>query len=175
MKLVLNATPLIHLTRAGLERVFGLLKEAGVEIFTTSAVLREVVEKGRHMPDAGVVKALIERGVIQVAEPAEREFLTFLREISAGPLQPLHEGEAEVLALARELKAVAIVDEKAARRVGRITGIDVHGSLYLMIVQYKKGRMTKREVIEGFKSMLKTGYRISPRDHSLIMEELERI
>ena len=175
MKLVLNATPLIHLTRAGLERIFSLLKEAGIEIFTTSAVLREVVEKGKHMPDAGVVKALVERGVIQVAEPAEKEFLTFLREISAGPLQPLHEGEAEVLALARELKAVAIVDEKAARRVGRITGIDVHGSLHLLIVLYKKGRMTKKEVIGGFKSMLKTGYRISPRDHSLIMEELERI
>ncbi len=175
MKVVLNATPLIHLTRAGLERVFRQLKGAGVEIFTTSAVLREVVEKGRHMPDAGVVKALVDRGVIRVVEPADREFLTFLRKISTESLLPLHEGEAEVLALARELRATAIVDEKAARQVGRITGIEVHGSLYLLILLYKRGKMTKGEVIGGFKSMVKTGYRISPRDYTLIMEELEKI
>ena len=80
-----------------------------------------------------------------------------------------------MLALARELRATAVVDEKAARQVGRITGIEVHGSIYLMVVLYSKGKMTKGEVIEGFRSMVKTGYRISPRDYTLIMEELEKI
>ncbi len=175
MKLVLNATPLIHLTRAGLEDVFSLLKGEGVQIFTTPQVLHEVLERGKHMPDAGVVRALIDRGVVSVAEPKEMDFLSFLKDISAGPMPPLHEGEAEVLALAKEIGGIAIADEKAARRVGRIAKVEVHGSLYLLVLLYRRGRMDREEVIDAFKSMVKTGYRISPRDFTLIMEELERL
>ncbi len=174
MKLVLNATPLIHLTRAGLDRVFAMLRDTGAEVFTAPAVLDEI-KKGWWTSDAGVIADLIDRWVVEVREPEDKEFLDFLVKISAMKMLPLHEGEAEVLAIAREMEAIAVVDEKAGRMVGRVAGVEVHGTVYLLILLYRKGKVSRKGVVEGFKSMVKTGYRISPKDYELIMEELERI
>ncbi len=172
MKLILNASPLIHIIRAGFGKIFVLLKEAGIELIVPKEVVNEVVERGKNYADSAVVQDLIEKGVIKVAEMENENIEVFLKTYSE---KSLHKGEVEVLFLAKKLNGIAIIDEKPARAVGRILGIEVRGSVYLLMLLFKKGFINKEEVIKAFKNMVKTGYRLSSRDFTIIMEELEKL
>jgi predicted nucleic acid-binding protein len=175
-KLVLNATPLIHIVRAGYSEIFRKVKDI-TELLIPSEVYRDVIVRGREKgaPDTHVIERLVEEGTIKVADVKDEEYLQFARDAAANMLKPLHEGEAEVLSLAREKDALAIVDESTAREIGRVLNISTKGSLYLFILLYDQKRLTKKEVIRAFEKMVKTGWRISPRDYEMIKEELERI
>ncbi len=172
MKLILNASPLIHIVRAGFGKVFVLLKESGIELIVPREVVREVVEKGENYADSAVVQDLIEKGVIKVADVKIENLGVFLKTHSE---KSLHKGEVEVLFLAKKLNGIAIIDEKPARAVGKILGIEVRGSVYLLMLLFKNGLMSKKEVVNAFKSMVKTGYRLSSRDFAIIIEKLEKL
>lgn len=47
---------------------------------------------------------------------------------AANEMQPLHEAEAGVLCLTKELNGVAIADDEVARAVARILEIELHGT-----------------------------------------------
>ncbi len=52
-------------------------------------------------------------------------------------------GEASVLAMAEELGATAVIDERDATRVGRAHGIDVHGTIWLLAGACRNGKLTE--------------------------------
>ncbi len=54
-------------------------------------------------------------------------------------------------------------------------GIEVRGNVYLLMLLFKKGFINKEKVVNVFKSMVKTGYKLSSRDFTIIMEELEKL
>jgi predicted nucleic acid-binding protein len=176
MKLVLNASPLIHIVRAGYSWVLEKIGGLG-EITIPEEVYRDVVMRGKEKgaPDAHVIEGLVEEGVIKVAQASDKEFLGLVGRAASGKLMPLHKGEAEVLALAREKGALAIVDEAPAREVGRVLNVPTRGSLYMLILLYERKILGKEEVLAAFDAMVKTGWRISPRDYEMIKEELERL
>ena len=174
MKLILNASPLIHIVRAGFGKVFVLLKEAGIELIVPREVVHEVVERGKNYADSIFIRDLIEKGVIKVADVKNEIFEAFLARKSLNE-KSLHKGEVEVLFLAKKLNGIAVIDEKPARAVGKILGIEVRGSVYLLMLLFKKGLMSKKEVVNAFKSMVKTGYRLSSRDFAIIIEKLEKL
>lgn len=177
MKLVLNASPLIHIVRAGYKEIFRKIGDIAEELTIPSEVYSDVVKRGKEKgtPDASVIERLVEDGIITVTHIKNEEYLQIIRYTASNMLKPLHEGEAEVLTLAKQEDALAIVDEHAAREIGRVLNIPTRGSLYLFILLYNQKTLTKREVIQAFEEMVKTGWRISPRDYEMIKEELERI
>ena len=71
----------------------------------------------------------------------ENGFIAVLKSIEAG----LHQGELEVLALAKNKGGTALLDERIAREVGRIFGIDIHGTLFLIFLMVKKGSWGERK------------------------------
>jgi len=71
----------------------------------------------------------------------ENGFIAVLKSIEAG----LHQGELEVLALAKNKGGTALLDERIAREVGRIFGIDIHGTLFLIFLMVKKGILKREE------------------------------
>jgi len=175
LALVLNATPLIYLSRSGGLR---FLKALNATIYAPRAVYDEVVVEGRRLgkPGAELVDRYVEEGVITIRGPSDKRKVSSLmarsQEVS---LRPLSEGEAEVLALALELNCTAIIDEHLGRSVARLYGISVHGTTYLLILAHRAGALTKKEVIALFKRMVGEGWRISVEDYTVIMEELEKL
>lgn len=172
MNLVLNATPLIYLTRAGLSWIFGAVGG----MISTPAVYSEVVERGKELgrPDAKVLEDLFEKGVLVVRAP-RNTILRMVREAAAESVYaPLHAGEAEVLALAKELKAVAIIDEKSAREAGEVLGIEVRGSAYLIGLMVKAGKISRKQATQAIDKMISSGWRISTEDYLKIVAELKQ-
>lgn len=175
MVLVLNATPLIYLSRSG---GLQLLKILNTRIYTPKAVYDEVVVEGRRLgkPGADFVDRYVREGVITVRSPKLKMKLdSQVTRSSPESDWPLDKGEAEVLALAQELNCTAIVDEQLGRNLARLHGIEVHGTVYLLILAHKSGALTKDQTLAMFKRIVAEGWRISVEDYTAIMEELERL
>jgi predicted nucleic acid-binding protein len=137
--LVLNATPLIYLTKIGLSHLFGQL---GFKLVTSSSVRREVDEgKRKGVADAIVLDELFKDGVFKVVEPKDSRFLSVLLKIKG-----LHATDAEVLAVAKELDGVAVIDDAVARKVAKVYDISYVGTPFLLMIAVRKGLMTKRRL-----------------------------
>ncbi len=175
MALVLNATPLIYLARCGGLKI---LKGLNTTIYVPTAVYDEVVVEGRRRgkPGGELVDQYVREGVITVRSPRGRMTVSSLTARPPQELErPLDKGVEEVLALARELNCTAIIDEQVGRNLARLHGIAVHGTVYLLMLAYKTGAITKDEILAMFKRMVGEGWRISVEDYAAIMEELEKL
>lgn len=111
---VLDSSPLIHLNKVGLQWIFTHLEG---EKMIPSHVYKQVVLQGKIRGDADALlsEELVKKGVLQVVQ-VENGFIEAPKTIEAG----LHEGELEVLALAKNKGGIAILDESIARNVGSI-------------------------------------------------------
>jgi predicted nucleic acid-binding protein len=173
--LVFDSTPLIYLTRVSLA---GFLKELAEEKFTPLKVFVEVVEEGkrRGVPEASVLESLFKEDVIHVRNPADDRYLKSVKDMAAeSERQPLHEGEAEVLCLVKELNGVAIVDDKVARSVARLLGVEVHGTGFILGKILVAGKIGKEELLEKVKAMRELGWYVSAEDYLSIIEYLKSL
>jgi predicted nucleic acid-binding protein len=175
LALVLNATPLIYLSRAG---GLQILKSLNTRIYTPKAVYEEVVMEGRRLgkPGADLVDLYVQEGVITVRSPKMK--LKLSSKVTGDAREsdwPVDEGEAEVLALAQELDCTAIIDEQVGRNLAKLQGIEVHGTVYLLMLAHNNGALTKDQTLAMFKRIVAEGWRISVEDYTAIMEELEQL
>lgn len=173
--LVLNATPLIYLAKSGYIKT---LKQIGIPLFIPPAVHRDIVVKGKEIgkPDAELLDQLIRRNTLNVVGVKDKVFVSSLIVESSKELKkPLHLGEAEALALAKELNATAIMDESVGRTIGKIHNIPVHDTFYILTLAYRKGKMTKTEIKQALKEMIRVGWRLSTEDYMKVLEELEKL
>ena len=161
---VFNSTPLIYLCKSNLGWIF---EELEGEKFIPKTVYFEVVVKGKERGDVDsfVVEDLIDRGVIEVVEVEAKSLLKYVRE--------LHAGEIEVLKLAKEKNGIATIDDSIAREIGEILGIKVHGSLYLIFLMLKKGKINRKVAEDKIKVMIRKGFRISTEVYSEFLRLLE--
>jgi predicted nucleic acid-binding protein len=134
--LVFDASPLSHFARADrLDALTALVKD--YRCVTTRAVRDE-----------------LERGVTRYPQLTATRRLDWLTEVAVDGLAELgalaaylqllsrdqrHFGEATVLAWAETHGAIAVIDDQAAVRAGEARGVEVHGSLWLIIAGYRKG------------------------------------
>jgi predicted nucleic acid-binding protein len=167
--LIFNSTPLIYLTEAGLSRVFEGLQG---EKLTSPAVKREVVDEGKRegVPDAIVLDKLFANGVFKVCQPSDRKFLARLLETRG-----LHLADAEVLALARERGAVAVVDDEVARKTAKVYGVDYVGTPYVLIRAVFEGLISKAKAKQAVNDMISAGWRCSVESYVKIVEVLEKL
>jgi len=75
------------------------------------------------------------------------------------------------LALAKEIIGVAITDDNIARSTARIYGVEAHGTLYLLMRLFHRGRLKKDEVVNSVDLMISEGWRIGAREYSKILRE----
>lgn len=165
--LVFNATPIIYLCKIGLSKIFGDFSE---EKHTTPKVVEQVVDKGKGLgaPDAFIAEELIQRSLIKVREPTNIDFITLL---SAMP--GLHKAELQVLALAKELEGIAIVDESVARDVSRLYDIETHGTAYLLLRLLYRRKLSRKQVKEAIGDMISAGWRLTAEEYAKLTRELE--
>ena len=166
MTYVFDSTPLIYLSRVSLSWIF---KELSGERIIPKSVYEQVVtrEKERGEGDAFIVEEFIEKGVFSVDEVKIGATFKKMR-------GELHGGEIDVLQLAKEKKGTAIIDEGIARRVGEIFGIRCNGSLYLIFLMVKRGKLSKREAKSKVDEMIKRGWRIKHEQYLEFLEVLSQ-
>lgn len=173
--LIFDSTPLIYLTRVSLAKFF---KDICVEKFTTVRVFSEVVQEGKKKgaPEASLLESLFKDEVIRVRNPIEKEYIKFVKEMAAeNERHPLHEAEAEVLSLAKELNGIAIADDKAVRTVAKLLEIELHGTGFILGKIYAAKKIKKEELTEKVKEMHASGWRVSPEDYLKITEYLNSL
>ncbi len=133
---VVNASPLIYLSKAGL---LGLLQIVSSEIFVPQKVATEILQRGRSDITA---KALEETPWIRVIETPD----------VPGIIQSwdLGVGESSVLAWAyANPKTEAIVDDLAARRCASALEIPVRGTLGVVLIAKQRGEIdSARQLLE---------------------------
>lgn len=159
MKIVSNASVLISLSAIG---KLSLLRERFPEgILTPEVVWREVVQEGGERPGA---REVAEAEWITVQKVHAAEIVHLLR-------AELDEGEAEAIALAREVRAdVVLLDERDARRVAGRMGLKVLGTVGLLLWAKREGKIVSlREQLEALQGQGK--FRISQRLYSRVLRE----
>ena len=142
LKRIVNASPIIFLTRLGL---MDLLSDPGVAVFVPDAVLNELAYLGPDDPAAAAVRST--SWIHVVPNPA---IPTFLQAWKLGA------GETAVLALALEEigpdKEVVLDDWKARRGAERL-GIPVCGTLSHLLIAKSLGRInTVRPLLEWLRA-----------------------
>ena len=125
-KIIVNSTPLIALAKAN---KLEILKEMYEHIIIPEAVYREVTEKD------DVAAQRIE---------AAREWIEVRKVDSSLDRRmykaKLHDGEVEVMLLAQEIEADAVViDDGAARKTAEYLGLPLTGTLGVMIKAKQRG------------------------------------
>lgn len=173
--LVFSSTPLIYLTRVSLSTLFTDLPEQKI---TTPKIYHEVVLQGkkRRLPEALLLENLFKKKVIDIYEPRNKKFVkTLIRVAAELESQPLHEAEAEVLAVAQEVNGTAIADDKVARSVALLFGIRLHGTAYILPKMYLTGKIRKEKLIQKVKKMREHGWYLSGEDYLNVINYLETL
>jgi predicted nucleic acid-binding protein len=173
--LVFDSTPLIYLAKVSLA---GFLKDLLQQKFTTASVFEEVVVEGKkkRAPEAFLLESLFKEQIIKVHNISKKEYFNYVKELSAeSELHPLHEAEAEVLCLAKELNGIVIADDQAARFVARILGIELHGTGYILGKIFATKKLGKEKLIEKVKEMRNSGWYLSVDDYLKIIDYLKNL
>ena len=167
--LVFNSTPLIYIAKTGLSGIIASLKE---EKLTCPLVKAEVVDKGKlkGVPDAIVLEKLFDNGVFKLCKPTDKVFFSRLSETHG-----LHVADAEVLALAKEYKALAVIDDEVARKTAKVYGIGYVGTPYVLVRAVFEGLVSKDEAKQAVNDLVSAGWRCSVESYAKIMELLEKV
>jgi len=163
--MISNATPLVFFgSVARLDVLFSVYPK--IEICKT--VFNEVVVNGKEakMPDAFLIEEAVKAGHIKVLNlsiSSKRKAAFFLQTFFR-----IHSGEAETIALAFQLKRNEILlDEKIARKNAKILGLKPIGSLKVLLLAFKKKKISEKELREIVKEITSSKFFVS----SQIMEE----
>lgn len=165
MKVVSNSTPLIYLTKIG---KLPLLKKLFGSIIIPKEVFNEVVIKGKQegFSDALIIEEGIEKGWINIkGVKKDTKLLRFAPELDVG--------EVEVITLARKIKPdLVLIDDACGRSVAEGLGLNVKGTIYVLLKAYKNKPLSSDEMIEAINKLIFAGFRIAPEVYASILKEI---
>ncbi len=76
----------------------------------------------------------------------------------------LDRGEIDVILLARELEADwVLIDEKLARQIAAAMGLQVKGTLGVLLIAYRLGLLTRVEALEAVHKLARSSVRLSDK------------
>lgn len=167
MRLVFDSTPLIHLAKVGL---LPLLKDIPCEKLTPASVKWEVVDKGREKAakDALIIEEALQNGTLKIGKVQNERLFHLLSKVPE-----LHPADAEVLALAKEVGGIAVVDDKVARDAAKVYGIERGGTAFILATLIAYGLITKEEAKSALDDMISSGWRCSAEQYSKIIRMIE--
>jgi predicted nucleic acid-binding protein len=158
MVYVCNSTPIIAFSK--IHRI-DILSATLNNIIVPEAVYKELLEQGKNRPGSSEIK---EADWIKVEKVKNQEYVRFLQ-------TDLDFGEAEVIALAYEKRAdLVIIDEKIARRIARQIGLDVIGSIGILLKAKDMGIISHIKPL--WDNMIACGLRYSDHFYSEILRKI---
>ena len=165
MSLVFDSSSLIYL---GKIRILEKIKRLEGKKFVPKGVYEEVVKKGfeRNEPEAHYIDNLINKKIIAIKSASPLLFDNI-------PL--LSEADKEVLALAKQTKSIAIIDEIYANGIAERFKIESHGTIYILLTLVKKGIIKKKEAIECIDKIISSGFYLSAEKYREIFSAIEKL
>lgn len=157
MLLVADSGPILSFARAGL---LDLLKRAVGELIVPNAVWADTVIRGKGRPAA---EAISKATWIKKRTIKDRSLVNRLP-------GKLHLGEREAIVLAKELKAILLVDEREARREAERLGVQYFGSL--RILKEAKDRGLVKQVRPVLDRLISAGMYLSEVLYHDVLREL---
>lgn len=138
-KIVVNSTPLIILSKIG---ELEILKNLYEEIIIPQAVFDEVTQKN----DAAR-EQILNADWIKISEIENQSHKKMYQ-------AKLHDGEVEVMILAREISAdLLIIDDQAAKKTAKFLGFQVTGTLGVLLkAKSQKIIMNIKPILEKMES-----------------------
>ncbi len=159
MKVVCNATPLIHLSAMG---QLELLRELFGEISIPDEVYAEVVLQGAGKPGEAEVRNATWIRRCQVSDPSALRTLKAI----------LGEGEAACIILAIAMKAdLVILDDRLARLHAQAHDLRITGTIGVLLKAAERGNVDFERALSD---LLATGFRLSPQETQRIMNLWQR-
>jgi len=160
--IITDTTPLIHLGKVG---KLSLLQSCFKKVFIPHQVYEEVLRL-QTSPEALFLKKAVDEGWISVEEIIVHK-----------PLEEyawLDQGELQAISLALEKKKPLLIDDDVAKQVALLFGVEVHGTLYVLLEAYKKKLMEKKEIITAVNTMMMNGFYLSTTVYVLFLELLRK-
>ncbi|NOR49344.1 MAG: DUF3368 domain-containing protein [Methanosarcinaceae archaeon] len=167
MSYIFDSTPLIYLCKSGLDWIF---HELGEECIIPESVYNEVISKGKQIgeADAEIAEELVNNGIL-IVKQAEHSINPVHLELE------LHQGEIDVLSIASSLEGLAIIDDDIARTAGEILEVQVHGTIYLIFMMVRKGKLSKKEAKNKLNEMISNGFWMGHKQYLTILELIDGI
>lgn len=153
---VADTGPLIALA---LVKLLPALPEIFTTVYVPDGVVREATQD-ISKPGALEIRLALDNGwLVQQSVEISDAYLDVM--------EFLDQGEAEALTLAKQLNAVALIDERRGRKVAVKQGISVTGTAAVLILAKQSGEAALiRPLLDA---LIQCGYRLSP---SLVKEVL---
>ena len=153
---VVNTSPIIYLSAIN---QINLLKNLFSEIFIPEAVKREVMSGGKDSFGVKEIKTQKWIKTKKIRNKLAKEYL----------LTEIDDGEAEVIILAEELKAsFIIIDDKLARKIAKLRGFNVVGTLRLLVAAKEKGLVN--EVKPLIEKLQEAGFWINDNVYKAVLK-----
>lgn len=171
MHVVCDSSPLIWLTKTG---NITLLKQLYESVAIPEEVYNEVVTTGLRegYSNAHVIREQINQGWIRVEKLDEETSKRCALIAENAP--EIHLGEVQVILLAQSLSLDLLMDESCGRAFAESWGLNVHGTLYLVLRGLREAIYTQDEAKDVISSMVEKGFRIEPRLLTRVFREIER-
>ena len=149
LAVVSDSSPLIYFTRLG---IFPALRQLHERVLVPPAVWQEITVGGAGREEEQNVRRAAAEGWIQVQAPAVQH-----AELKART--DLGRGEIEAILLARQLQAVLLTDDAAARETARNFSVLVTGTVGLLVRLKSEGHVASIQPL--LDALRRTNFRMS--------------
>jgi len=148
--IVSNATPLLHLARAGL---LDLLPKLYTKVIVPASVWEEVMGRGEPRPEAQVLRAVVDAW-LEVRNPSaqERRMSEALRRGA-----PVGRGEADAIALAEALKCTLLMDDRVAIDLARMRGVETRWTTSTVLEAHRRGILNRAAARRAIEDLVASG------------------
>lgn len=164
-RVISNATPLIHLARAGR---LSLLKQVFNRVSIPREVHREICER-KETPDALLLRTAVTDGWIRVDD---RHVIGVKRLAEA---TGIHGGEAAAILLARANRALLLIDDKMGRTAAELLGVRCIGTIGVHFLALRSGIVTLEDFEASLNGLVDSGFRIDAALYRAVLQMARRI
>ncbi len=159
-RVVSNASPLIHLAKAG---QLSLLRDLFHDIKIPEEVFIEACGS-QDSPDATVISSAVNEGWIHVANSVVGDVNLLAR--SSG----IDIGEAAAILLAKETEALLLIDDKMGRMAAEILGVRCMGTVGVLLKAISDSEIVLTKFTEILDRMIDSGFRLDSKVYRLVLK-----
>ncbi len=165
MKLVLDATPLIYLSKV---KILEKLPAISSQLIIPFEVFTEVITQGKKRGDeeAFYIEELVNRGLFTIEKTKNKDDF---------PHPVLSIADRQVIELTRQSNRVAIIDDQHCRDLARMVNVRFTGSVGLLFILVGKKIITKEECKIVLDDMIKKGWYCSTVFYTQILNKLNEL
>src|SRR5216117_1767154 len=148
--IVSDATPLLHLARAGL---LDLLPKLYVRAVVPTSVWDEVRGRGEPRPESQVLEEASETWIeVRALASRERRKSAALRRAA-----PVGRGEADAIALAEALEAAILMDDRVAIDLARMRGVETRWTTSVVLEAHRREILDRAAARRAVRDLVESG------------------